>query len=153
MRQEAGEEAVDSVDNVWMTRTLAQQSKSERKRTKLTEIIEIVQTEQEDNIQQIKSVLQYLACLYSYLLAWGRAGVGPCCGTLPTETRQTDSCDMVLVPLDALMAYHDRAQRKATQMARFWPEATTLNWLVTHDEEERAVGLSSTGMGALPRAA
>ncbi len=112
----------------------------DRKRTRITQNVEIVEAERESEVILTKTVFQYLSCLFTYCVAWARAGCKPLNPeNKDKETRATDSCTIVAVPLDVMMAYHDRAHRQVCKMLMTTSEAHVLDWLIAVDEEERAV--------------
>ena len=57
-----------------------------------------------------KAVLQYLAKLFTFCLASSRAGCHRVPGAPAEFERTTDTVEVILVPLDVMLAYRDRAR-------------------------------------------
>ena len=130
------------VDDVWSTKSLKHQTKVERKRHRVSGGLELVETEKEVEQSMPKTLFNYLQLLFTYMLAYSRAGAVPMrnAPALRDQTRDTDTTLCVLVPLDVALAYHDRAQRQSTRMlANGYGEQQVLQWLITHDEDDRAI--------------
>ena len=128
-----------TVDDMWAVRSLQHQTKSERKKTNLTGTnFALVETEGIAHVKIPHTTLAYLDCIFTHCLAFARAGCKRLSTAPKTETRATDSCEVVMVPLDVLMAYHDRAKRAVTKMQAYMRDDKILEWLVNHDEEDRA---------------
>jgi len=127
-----------AVDNLWQVKTLVNQLRTAPKRQKVTETLDLVETAADVDVEVPETLMQYLTNLFTYCLAWARAG----CDTLPGAPkdfkRTTDTALVIKVPLDIMMAYHDRAQRMSYRMLRCRGEAETLAWVISNDEEERA---------------
>ena len=69
------------------TKTLAHQQRTDKKRIKISDGIELLNTgtAEEGEITRPKTVMSYLSLLFTYLLAWAKAGVNPI-PSAPTET-------------------------------------------------------------------
>jgi len=127
-----------AVDNLWHVKTLVNQLRTAPKRQKVTEKLELVETAADVEVEVPETLVQYLANMFTYCLAWARAGCDKL-NSAPCEFKRTiDSTLVINVPLDIMMAYHDRAQRMAFKMLRSCGEAETLAWVLSNDEEERA---------------
>jgi len=128
-----------SVDDLWTIRSRQHQSKIDRKkqRTPGTEL-EITSSETISDVSIPKSVFSYLQCLFTYSIAWARAGCEPLDGAPTEEDRATESIRMVHVPLDVVLAYHDRALRQVSKLLGYDDDKRALNWLISKDEEDRS---------------
>ena len=127
-----------AVDNLWHVKTLVNQLRTAPKRQKVTEKLELVETAADVDVEVPETLVQYLANMFTYCLAWARAGCDKLSSAPSDFKRTTDTALVINVPLDIMMAYHDRAQRMAFRMLRFRGEAETLAWVLSNDEEERA---------------
>ena len=135
---------VFSIDDMWAVRTLQHQNRTERKRTKLGGTnLEVVETETPTDVSMPRTVFTYLHNIQVYCLALARAG----CKIRPDAPREeslaTDTCTVVEVPLDVVLAYSSRAQRQVSKMLEDWDEEKSLQWLIKRDEEERAQWVDS----------
>ena len=122
-----------TVDDVWHTKSLAHQSKAERKRTKLAENVELIAKNEEADVTHVRNVMKYLSLMHTYLVALSKAGCKPVKENLPKEVRSSDSTNFVHVPFDVLLAYYERASRKALAMLEDHKEFEVLKWLVPLD--------------------
>ncbi|MGY8879021.1 MAG: hypothetical protein ACKVJ5_22370, partial [Pseudoalteromonas sp.] len=77
----------------------------------------------------------YRAGLHTLLIAYGKAGSKPRAGAPETEPKTMDSTMVVECPMDILMRYYYRVQSRAWRM----PYHSALDWILRHDEDERAV--------------
>ena len=127
-----------SVDDIWSVRSLQHQAKTDRKRQKIpgTEL-EITSSETADVSVQ-RNVHSYLQCLFTYCVAWARAGCDLRNDAPETETRATESIRVVQVPLDVILSYHDRAYRQMNKLLVYFDDARALKWLIAKDEEDRS---------------
>ena len=75
----------------------------------------------------------YLALLHTLCIAYAKAGVTKRQGEPGNEKRGTASVDFVECPLDVMLRYYHRAERKAHNAG-----TGALAWLLEHDEAERA---------------
>ena len=106
------------VDNLWHVKTLVTQLRTAPKRQKVTEAWDLVETAADVDMEVPETLMQYLANLFTYCLAWARAGCDSLPGAPKGFKRTTDAALVIKVPLDIMMAYHDRAQRMAYRMLR-----------------------------------
>jgi len=127
-----------AVDNLWQVKTLVNQLRTAPKRQKVTEKLELVETAADVDVEVPETLMQYLSNLFTYSLAWARAGCDKLVSAPKDFKRTTDTALVINVPLDIMMAYHDRAQRMSYRMLRNRGEAETLAWLIGNDEEERS---------------
>jgi len=127
-----------TVDNLWHVKTLATQLRAAPKRQKVTEKLELVEAAADMDIEVPRTLTQYLANLFTYCLAWARAGCDKL-NSAPSDFKRTmDTALVINAPLDIMMAYHDRAQRMSYRMLRVRKAQETLTWVIGNDEEERA---------------
>jgi len=127
-----------AVDNLWHVKTLVNQLRTAPKRQKVTEKLELVETAADVDVEVPETLMQYLVNMFTYCLAWARAGCDKLSSAPSDFKRTTDAALVNNVPLDIMMAYHDIAQRMLYRMLRVRGEAETLAWVLGNDEEERA---------------
>ena len=105
-----------------------------RRRERLSEKLVLEQLTQQIP-DSPRTTQAYLACMYTYAIALGKAGVNPL-STVPAEPESptTDPVLYVQCPLDTVLEYHTRATKLANSIA---DPSTQLQWLMRLDEEER----------------
>jgi len=135
-----------AVDNLWHVKTLATQFETAPKRQKVKEWDRQIEATDDMDIEVLETVTQYLANIFTYCLAWARAGCDKL-DSAPSEFKRTvDTASVINVPLDIMMAYHDRAKRMSYRRLQLpgqrskctSREQETLTWLIGMDKEERA---------------
>jgi hypothetical protein len=123
-----------TVRNVWQTRTMTHQLRTDRKRQKITDTIDLVEKESEADVQIHKTLATYLDLLHTLCIAYARAGI-KAIARAAAETPTSEPTDYVTAPLDLMLRYHHRAQVKVQLL----PAGEALPWLQTRDEEERTL--------------
>ena len=95
-----------------------------RKKQKLTETVVLCYTETpEDEAAVPRTVVNYLALLFTLMLAYAKAGVERLVDAPAAEPRGTDTTKVVEVPLDVAMRCHQRASLRVAMLP------TTSSWL------------------------
>ena len=125
-----------TIRDVWATRTLAHQLRSERKRSKLTEDISIIETEREVEANPYKSMAIFISLHAVIMLAYARAGGLKREGAPEREPRGSDTTKYVQVPKDVVMRYHRRLVARAQRLSELGVPA--LEWVQSRDEAERS---------------
>ena len=138
------------IDDVWNVKTLMNQQNMAPRRQKGLENLQVSEAEIEALVEAPKTLRQYLANLFTYCVAWARAGCDRLSGTPRELTRTADTTLIIIAPLDVMMSYHDRAQRTAHRMLRGCGEALTLAWVVARDKEERVCWMDLVWHSGLP---
>ena len=121
-----------TVQNIWQTRTMTHQLRTDRKRQKITATIDLVEKETEADVMVHKTLATYLDMLHTLCIAYARAGIKAVKANAP-ETPTSEPTDYITAPLDLMLRYHHRAQVKVQLL----PPNEALPWLQTRDEEER----------------
>ena len=125
-----------TVFDIWKVKNLLHQVMSTKKRRQVG--TDLYTFEEEAEVTVGYGVDEYLARLYTYLLALSVAGSNKVPGSPNEEVFVNDSAKFVKVPWDVLQAYHFRATRTVALL----PEASRLAWLEQRDVSERAVWVS-----------
>ena len=121
--------------DVFKTRSRAHQSKAAQKRTRVGEALEYVHQESEE-VDVPRSVAAYLDLLWTLLLGYAKAGVTRVSPQPPEpERRGALTTRYVLVPLDVVTRYFDRAAQASSRL----PAEVALSWLTKRDSSERLV--------------
>ena len=87
------------VDNMWQVKTLVNQQRTTPKRQRVTENLELVETAADVDVVVPETLMQYLANLFTYCLAWARAGCDKVSGAPSEFKRTTDTTSIINVPL------------------------------------------------------
>ena len=126
-----------TVQEVFKVKTQAGSQKLLPKRQRLTESIALLTDKDVDDDDVVReNVTTYTAKHFTLMLAYARAGI-EAVEPVPSspETSGSDSCLYVQIPLDVVVAYHERLQYCATLL----PVKKALPWLRQRDEDERAM--------------
>ena len=134
-----------TVRDVWATKTLSHQLRSERKRSRLTEEIDLVQTEREVDTPVKHTLTNFLRLHMVLMVAYAKAGVKKREGAPESEVRGSDTTLFVEVPFDVLLRYHRRVAARAYRLAELGQNA--LDWVQQRDESERSLWVKETRNG------
>ena len=134
-----------TVYDMWKVKTLLHQVMTTKKRKQVGTDLFTFEDDTEA-MPETHGCVQYLALLYTYLLALSIAGSTTVEGAPKEEAFGNDSTKFVKVPWDVLQAYYFRAARAAMLV----PEASRLPWLQERDISERAAWVSQFREGDEP---
>jgi hypothetical protein len=125
-----------SVREIFSVKTQAMQASSVKRRQKLTERIDLVHHGEEAEVAVAETFDSFMLCLFILMLALSIAGcVKRTTAPSTQESRSSDACDFVEVPLDIMLRYHARVEEKALKV----PYSQRLAWVQDRDWQERSV--------------
>ena len=124
-----------TVRDVWATKTLAHQLRSEQERSKRPKD----QREQGKDIEgpPKQTVANFLRLLMVLLLAYAKAGVARRDSAPVAEKRGADTTLYVQAPLDWVWRYYRRVAARAARLAELG--VNVLDWISKRDEAERSM--------------
>ena len=134
-----------TVYDIWKVKTLRHQVMTTKKRKQVGTDLYTFEDEAEEK-SGTHDVEEYLAMLYTYLLALSIAGSNKVQGAPVEEAFGSDSTKLVKVPWDVLQSYYFRASHAAMSV----PEAARLTWLEGKDTAEQATWVSQFREGDEP---
>ena len=116
-----------------------------QKRQRITEGLTLVQRKEEEaDAVVVESLATYTALHFTLMLGYAKAGVAPV--EPPPQAAEvfgSDSTLCVRVPLDVVLAYHERLQYCGTLL----PPKKAITWLRQRDEEERQLWIEKYSRG------
>ena len=126
-----------TVRDVWATKCLIHQVKSEKKRTQLAEGLDLVHTEMAVELPCKHNVVNFLHLHAAMMLAYAKAGIKRRPDAPQQEPRGADPCLFVECPYDILLKYHRRIQARVHKLADL--NQPPLEWVMNRDIAEREV--------------
>ena len=133
------EKRMMGVDELWTTKTLSHMNKTETKKHKLAGGLSLVEGQAEADVPVSKCLNTYLTVMFTYCIALARAGSEKMQKAPREQPMSVKTTNCVWVPLDLIIAYHERARRSAVRMLeKGHSESQTLRWILEVDGDERA---------------
>ena len=134
--------------DVFKSKTMLVHQKMARRRERLSARVELVEVEQEpDQAPVTQSLYTYISLHLTLMIGYAKAGAAPLEGApVAPETKESDSTEYVVCPLDTLLAYHYRMVDRARRL----PYMSALNWIQTKDEADRAEWIERLRRTSLP---
>ena len=122
-----------SVHNVAKITVLADQGAQQTQKMAISDKVSL-EVGIDEATATVKNSMEYLRGLHALCVGMARAGVAPVEGCPGEEKRGSDSTDFVIVPLDLMLRYHQRAYERSSKVSTH-----RLEWLVRKDTDERKI--------------
>ena len=133
--------------DVFKSKTMVVQQKLAKRRERLTSRIELVEDPNSTEPEVTPTLHLYIALHLTLMIGYAKAGAAPLEGAPTTpETKESDSTDYVVCPLDVLLAYHYRL----VDCARRLPYPKALAWVQSKDEADREEWIERIRRSSLP---